>query len=81
VLEKSLTISFVGVVEHKQISLTIYDKGNIHFDTDIENQASQIFATSNFKIVCDIAVGQGKYTAYGCDIGYDYIKINSQYRS
>ncbi len=81
VFENSLSISFVGVINNKQTTITVYDKGQIHFDNNIELQASNIFATTNFKISCDIGIGDGKYTAFGCDLGIEYVKINSQYRS
>jgi len=81
VCENSLSISFIGTVAGKHISVTIYDKAEVNFSDDIERQASSIFATPNFKISCDIGVGHGKYTAYGCDIGHEYIEINSSYRS
>ena len=29
----------------------------------------------------DIGLGNGKFTAYGCDLGYKYVEINADYRS
>lgn len=81
VYEKKLKISFSGIVENKPSNITIYDKGVVNFDKTSEQIASQIFTQESFKISCDIGVADGSYTAYGCDLGYEYVKINSQYRS
>ena len=35
----------------------------------------------DFKITCDLGVGDGSFIAYGCDLGHKYIEINSDYRS
>jgi len=34
-----------------------------------------------FKIYVDIGVGDGKFIAYGCDLSYEYVKINAEYRT
>ena len=38
---------------------------------------------SEDEIVIDVALGDGDAaaTAYGCDLSYDYVKINGDYRS
>ena len=33
------------------------------------------------KIAVDLGIGQGKGTAWGCDLTYDYVQINATYRS
>ena len=33
------------------------------------------------KLVIDIHQGEAVATAYGCDLTYDYVKINGSYRS
>ena len=35
----------------------------------------------SFKIKCDLGLGSGAYTAYGCDLSYEYVKINAEYRT
>ena len=47
---------------------------------------SEVFAKevlSEENIIIDIKVGDGQYTAtaWGCDLSYDYVKINGDYRS
>jgi len=36
---------------------------------------------SSFSIHCDLGVADGAFTAYGCDLGYEYVKINADYRT
>jgi len=71
--EKTLTISFENIL--------VYDKGNIYFNEEIENKAAKIMQRDEFKIVCDLGVGDADFVSYGCDLSYDYVKINADYRS
>ena len=71
--EKTLTISFENIL--------VYDKGNIYFNEEIENKAAKIMQREEFKIVCDLGVGDAEFVSYGCDLSYDYVKINADYRS
>jgi len=73
VQEDSLVIKFGNIV--------VYDKGQIIFDKDTEQKAASILQNKQFKITCDIGVGQANFTAFGCDLGYDYVKINADYRT
>jgi glutamate N-acetyltransferase/amino-acid N-acetyltransferase len=34
-----------------------------------------------FTVTCDLGLGDGSYTAYGCDLSYEYVKINAEYRT
>ena len=58
-----------------------YNQGEILFDKDTEQRASKVLANDKFKITCNLGLGDGKFTAYGCDLGYDYVKINADYRT
>ncbi len=71
--EASLTIAFNDLV--------VYEKGNLLFDATMEAKAAEIMKTSEFTISCDIGMGKGKFTAYGCDLGHEYVKINADYRT
>ncbi len=71
--EKRLTIAFEDVV--------VYEKGEIHFDKEQEERAHQVMRRAEFSIHCDLGMGEGSFTAYGCDLGYEYIKINAEYRT
>lgn len=63
-------------------NLLIYSREeNSVIDTDWEEKAYKIMKQDSFKIKCDIGLGNSSYTSYGCDLSYDYVKINAEYRS
>lgn len=41
--------------------------------------AESIMEREEIKITVDLAVGKYSATAYGCDLSYDYVRINSEY--
>ncbi len=71
--EESLKISFEDVC--------VYDRGNIYFDAEMEAKASAVMQREHFTIFCDLGQGAGKFTAFGCDLGHEYVKINADYRT
>lgn len=46
-----------------------------------EEKASEIFAEDEIEILVDLHQGEEEATAWGCDMTYDYVKINGDYRS
>lgn len=46
-----------------------------------EAKASEILARETVTITVDLNAGQEEATAWGCDLTYDYVKINADYRS
>ncbi len=46
-----------------------------------EDIATQILSASKMKATADLKLGNATATAWGCDLSYDYIKINADYRS
>ncbi len=46
-----------------------------------EEMATNILAPEKVVIIADVKMGEDKATAWGCDLTYDYIKINADYRS
>ena len=46
-----------------------------------EEEATKILSEEAVKATADIKMGNAKATAWGCDLTYDYIKINADYRS
>ncbi len=46
-----------------------------------EQQASTILGEDEITVAIDMGDGNGKGAAWGCDLTYDYIKINAEYRS
>ena len=46
-----------------------------------EDQAKTILNEEEIEILIDLEGGNGNATAWGCDLTYDYVKINGDYRS
>ncbi|MDO4223454.1 MAG: bifunctional glutamate N-acetyltransferase/amino-acid acetyltransferase ArgJ [Acinetobacter sp.] len=46
-----------------------------------EEQGAKVMAQSEFSIRVDLARGDAQDTVYTCDLSYDYVKINADYRS
>lgn len=46
-----------------------------------EEEASRILSEDEVTAVADIKMGNASATAWGCDLTYDYVKINADYRS
>jgi len=46
-----------------------------------KNKLKKILAGSEILIRIDLGVGGQEATAWGCDLTYDYIKINAHYRT
>ncbi len=46
-----------------------------------EEEASAILAEPEVTVLADMHMGDGEATAWGCDLSYDYVKINADYRS
>ncbi len=59
--------------------IKLMDNGTpIVFD---EEKAAEILLEHNIFIDMYLSEGKGKATAWGCDLTYDYVKINGDYRS
>ena len=57
----------------------VFDKGTpLTFDEEL---AANILAASEVTILVDMHEGDAEATAWGCDLTYDYVKINADYRS
>lgn len=60
-------------------SITVCEKGRgLDFD---EALAKKILVEKEVSIDVDLAEGNAEATAYGCDLTYDYVKINGDYRT
>ena len=46
-----------------------------------EETATEILSCPEVTAVADIKMGEASATAWGCDLTYDYVKINADYRS
>ncbi|RAZ26539.1 bifunctional glutamate N-acetyltransferase/amino-acid acetyltransferase ArgJ [Campylobacter hyointestinalis] len=59
----------------------VFDKDHPELDEISEEKAHKVMTKDSYKIRCEIGLGNGKFTAYGCDLGHTYVKINADYRS
>ncbi len=46
-----------------------------------EEKATEILSQKHVKAILDVKQGDAKATAYGCDLTFDYVSINADYRS
>lgn len=59
----------------------VYDKDHPELDETREQKAHAVMKKNSYRIICDLGIANGKFTAYGCDLGHTYVKINADYRS
>jgi glutamate N-acetyltransferase/amino-acid N-acetyltransferase len=62
-------------------NLLIYSNEFRELDKEREDKAYKIMKQESFKVTCDIGLGDASYTSYGCDLSYEYVKINAEYRT
>ena len=46
-----------------------------------EEEAKKVLVESEIQILVDLNSGQESATAWGCDLTYEYVKINGDYRT
>ena len=46
-----------------------------------EEEATKILSEPEVTVIADLKMGEAEATAWGCDLTYDYVKINADYRS
>ncbi len=61
-------------------SVVIYNGKGV-MTPEVEEKAYKVLQEKEFRIFCDLGAGNEAYTAYGCDLGYEYVKINAEYRT
>ena len=61
--------------------LLIYSDAFRELDKAREAQAYTIMKQESFTVTCDIGLGEDSYISYGCDLSYEYVKINAEYRT
>ncbi len=64
---------------HGENSIQVFDKGvPVEFD---EEKATAILSEEAIEILVECGEGNCSGTAWGCDLTYDYVKINGDYRT
>jgi len=61
--------------------LLIYSSTFRELDKEREDKAYTIMKKEAFNVTCDIGLGDASYISYGCDLSYEYVKINAEYRT
>jgi len=61
--------------------LLIYSNEFRELDKAREEKAYIIMKQPSFKVTCDLGQGEASYVSYGCDLSYEYVKINAEYRT
>ncbi len=59
----------------------IYSKEQRSLDVESEKRAAAVMKKESFRIRCELGIGDASFTAYGCDLGHEYVKINADYRT
>jgi len=61
--------------------LLIYSDEFRELDKQREDRAYEIMRQDSFKITCSLGMGESSFVSYGCDLSYEYVKINAEYRT
>lgn len=59
----------------------VFSKDKPELDEKTEQKAIKVMKKDSFKIHCNLNIKNGKFIAYGCDLGHTYVDINASYRS
>jgi glutamate N-acetyltransferase/amino-acid N-acetyltransferase len=62
-------------------NLLIYSNEHRELDPVREEKAYKIMKNDSFRVTCNLGLGDGEFTSYGCDLSYEYVKINAEYRT
>lgn len=76
--EFDLNKSILEIASNNGSLLLFKDKKPIPFD---EDEALHILSDNDIFITIDCNLGSDNATAWGCDLTYDYVKINGDYRT
>ncbi len=64
--------------ESERGRVVTYDGGPVEFD---EDEAVRVLSADEVRVIVDLGVGETEAKAWGCDLSYDYVKINAEYRT
>ena len=69
----------MSALNRKKVKIIVCKNGaGVDFS---EEKAKEILLEKEIKILVDLNEGEYSATAWGCDLTYDYVKINGDYRS
>ena len=78
--EGDFSVENVDVTMSSKAGSVFVCEGSMHKEFD-ENLATGILSQKEITIDVDLHQGDAEGTAWGCDLTYDYVKINGDYRS
>jgi glutamate N-acetyltransferase/amino-acid N-acetyltransferase len=61
--------------------LCVFENGAPILGEEIEQKASQVFQQKEIRVRLELGLGDASFTAWTCDLSFDYVKINASYRS
>ena len=65
--------------QNAEKSILIYKDGTaVEYS---EEEAAQVLASPEVTVLVDMHMGDAEATAWGCELSYEYVKINADYRS
>jgi len=62
-------------------NVLVYSKEKPSLDEQTEQKACEVMKQDSYKITCNLNAGEYSFTSYGCDLSYEYVKINADYRT
>ncbi len=66
-------------LENNEKSILVYQDGAV---TDYsEEEAAEVLSAPEVRVLADMKMGDAEACAWGCDLTFDYVKINADYRS
>jgi glutamate N-acetyltransferase/amino-acid N-acetyltransferase len=70
-------------LKNKREEVCLIDEGKVlaFQGTKELKKAEKILGADEIYIIVDLHIGEGEATAWGCDLTYDYVKINAEYMS
>ncbi len=74
------SVEDISLVLKSDVGEVLVCKHSIHHPFSEEN-ASKVLAEDSIQILIDMHSGNESGVAYGCDLSYDYVKINGDYRT
>ena len=77
--EKLITVTLES--EDKQIEIVETGVVKAFEGSEELEVAEKIMKQNEIKIIVDLSLGKFKATAYGCDLSYEYVRINAEYSS
>lgn len=62
-------------------NVLVYSKEKTILDEQTEKQAFKVMKQDSYKVTCNLNMGDFSAISYGCDLSYEYVKINADYRT